>query len=54
VSRIEVPGSLRPSSIAKLSGVDIAHHLQRQEDHVLFTLDKEVTIRPEKELTLQC
>ena len=54
VSRIEIPGTVRPGSAAKVGGVEVIHRLQRQGNHILFTLSKEVTISPETELTLQC
>jgi hypothetical protein len=54
VKRIEIPGNVRPNSVAKLGGTDIVHRLHQQEDHVSFTLDKEVTISPERELILEC
>jgi uncharacterized protein (DUF608 family) len=54
VVRIEIPGSVRPNSVAKSGATNLAHTVQQQDDHIVFTLDKEVTVNPAAALMLQC
>jgi hypothetical protein len=54
IARIEIPGSVGPNSVAKSGATNLAHTVQQQDDHIVFTLDKEVTVNPAAALMLQC
>jgi non-lysosomal glucosylceramidase len=54
VRRIEIPGSVRSGSIAKLGDTTIVHGVQPKEDHVILTLDKEINVNHETPLRIQC
>lgn len=54
VRRIEIPGSVRSGSIAKLGDTTIVHGVQPKEDHVILTMDKEINVNYESPLRIQC
>jgi uncharacterized protein (DUF608 family) len=54
VRRIEIPGTVRSGSIAKLGDTIIVHGVRQKEDHVVCTLEKEITVNRETPLSIQC
>jgi hypothetical protein len=54
VRRIEIPGSARSDSIAKLGDTTIVHGVQPKEDHVILMPDKEINVNHETPLRIQC